>query len=146
MPRQRDEHGLTPKQAQFVSEYVKDWNATNASERMGIKNTGGYRYLRCPAVKARLSQIREEMDRTTVATAEEVAAYLTSVLRGEETEAILRGCGVGMQTEIRQQVKAKDRLKAAELLGKHYGMFTDKVEHSGNLPVMIVDDLDSGNV
>lgn len=145
MPIKRDEHGLTPKQAQFVSEYVKDWNVTNAGRRMGIKPAATYRYLRCPAVAARLEQIKTDMDKSAVATAEEVAAYLTAVLRGEETEAVLRGCGVGMQTEIRQQVKAKDRLKAAELLGKHYSMFTDKVEHSGNLPVVIVDDLANDN-
>lgn len=141
MPRKRDEYGLTPKQAQFVSEYVKDWNVSNVAKRMGIKPAATYRYLDRPAVAARLEQIKEQMNRDTVATAEEVAAYLTSVLRGEQTEPVLRGCGVGMQTEIQQQVKAKDRLKAAELLGKHYSMFTDKVEHSGNLPIVIVDDL-----
>lgn len=143
MPRKRDEHGLTVKQAQFVSEYVKDWNASEAARRMGIKPAAAYQYLNREPVIKRLEELKGELDRSSIATAEEVAAYLTSVLRGEETEPVLRSCGAGCQTEIQQQVKAKDRLKAAELLGKHYMMFTDKVEMSGNLPVMIVDDLEN---
>lgn len=142
MPRKRDEHGLTPKQAQFVSEYVKDWNIQTTAKRMGIKPAAAYQYLNREPVKNRLEQLKVEINRNAIATAEEVAEYLTRVLRGEETEPVLRGCGPGMQTEIQQQVKQKDRLKAAELLGKHYSMFTDKVEMSGNLPVVIVDDLE----
>lgn len=142
MPRRRDEYGLTDRQAQFVAEYVKDWNTCEAARRMGIKPTAAYQYLNKEPVKRRLETLKSEMDRSTIATAEEVAAYLTSVLRGEQTEPVLRNCGAGCQTEIQQQVKAKDRLKAAELLGKHYSMFTDKVEHSGEIPVMIVDDLE----
>lgn len=142
MARARDEHGLTTKQAQFVSEYVKDWNISTTAKRMGLKPAAAYQYLSREPVQKRLEELKEELNRNTIATAEEVAEYLTSVLRGEATEPVLKGNGVGMQTEIQQQVKAKDRLKAAELLGKHYSMFTDKVEMSGNLPVVIVDDLE----
>ena len=142
MPRRRDEHGLTDKQAKFVSEYVKDWNATAAAHRMGIKPASAMQYLNREPVRRRLDEIKAEIDRSAVATAEEVAQYLTRVMRGVETEPVLKGNGVGMQTEIQQQVKARDRLKAAEMLGKHYGMFTDKVEMSGNVPVLIVDDLE----
>ena len=140
--RTRDEHGLTGKQAAFVAEYVKDWNVTAACSRLGIKAASGYQYLQRDPVIKRLEEIRSEIDRTTVATAEEVAEYLTRVMRGEETEPDVIGVGVGMQKEIRREIKARDRLKAAEMLGKHYGMFTDKVEHTGNVPVMIVDDVE----
>lgn len=140
--RQRDEHGLTGRQAQFVAEYVKDWNVAAACSRLGIKPASGYAYLKREPVVKRLDEIRDEMDKATVATAEEVAQYLTRVMRGEETEPDFIGCGVGKQKEIRREVKAKDRLKAAEMLGKHYGMFTERVEHTGNVPVTIVDDLE----
>lgn len=138
----RDKHGLTFKQAAFIEEYVKDWNASNAAKRMGIKPASAVQYLNRPAVKQRLEEIKAEMNRNAVATAEEVAEYLTRVMRGEETEPVMKGVGVGRQEEIQQRVKAKDRLKAAELLGKHYSMFTDKVEMSGDIPVLIVDDLE----
>lgn len=137
----RDAYGLTPKQALFVSEYVKDWSVSGAAKRMGIKAGAAYQYLGRDAVKKRIEALQNEMNKETIATAEEVAEYLTAVLRGEATEPVLRNCGAGCQTEIQQQVKAKDRLKAAELLGKHYSMFTEKIEHSGDLPIVIVDDL-----
>ena len=38
-----------------------------------------------------------------------------------------------------------ERLKAAELIGKRYGMFTDKVNVEGAIPVVIIDDLDDEN-
>lgn len=31
--------------------------------------------------------------------------------------------------------KLADKLKALELLGKHFGMFTDKLEHSGSVEI-----------
>lgn len=141
MPRKRDEHGLTPKQAQFVNEYIKDFNASNAARRMGIKPSVGAQYLSREPVKKRLDEIKAEISRESIATAQEVAEYLTRVMRGTETEPVMKGVGVGRQEEIQQRVKAKDRLKAAELLGKHYSMFTDKVEMSGEIPVVIIDDL-----
>lgn len=142
MPITRDKHGLTGKQAKFIQEYVKDWNLTAAAKRLGIKPVSANQYLHRPAVQKRLEEIRDEMDRSAVADAQEVAEYLTRVMRGEETEDNLKGVGAGMQVEIKQQVKPKDRLKAAELLGKHYSMFTDKVEVKGDLPVVIVDDIE----
>lgn len=138
---QRDEHGLTPKQAWFVSEYIKDWNVNATAKRMGLKLGAANQYMNREPVRKRLEQIKAEINRESVATAQEVAEYLTRVMRGEETEPVMKGVGVGRQEEIQQQVKSKDRLKAAELLGKHYSMFTDKVEMSGEVPVVIIDDL-----
>lgn len=138
----RDEYGLTNKQRRFVQEYVKDWNINATAKRLDMKTATATQYLNRLPVMKRLDEIKRQIDRSTVATAEEVAQYLTRVMRGEETEDALKNIGAGRQTEIKQQVKPKDRLKAAELLGKHYGMFTDKVEISGDLPVVIVDDIE----
>lgn len=49
-------------------------------------------------------------------------------MRGEQREQVLRGVGMGEQTITNMDVGAKDRIKAAELLGKRYRLFTDKVE------------------
>src|SRR5690625_6037172 len=46
-------------------------------------------------------------------------------IRGEQSEEVLRGVGEGAQTIDDMDVSAKDRLKAAELLGKRYGMWTE---------------------
>jgi phage terminase small subunit len=73
-----------------------------------------------------------------------VLKYLTSVLRGESqsTEIVVEGQGDGYSQArtIQKEPSEKDRLKAAELLGKRYGLYTDKVEADVQ-QVIIVDDL-----
>ena len=54
--------------------------------------------------------------------------YLTSVMRGKETEQTIIGTGDFSQELTDIEVSAKDRIKAAELLGKRYRLWTDKVE------------------
>lgn len=86
-------------------------------------------------VKKYISDQLEKIHSQKTADAQEVIEYLTSVLRGESTsqEIVVEGIGDGM-SEARTMEKCpseKDRLKAAELLGKRYSLFTDKVEVSG---------------
>lgn len=63
-----------------------------------------------------------------IATQEEVLSYLTSVMRGETQEQTLCSIGELGQEIIDIDVGAKDRIKAAELLGKRHRLWTDKVE------------------
>ena len=67
-----------------------------------------------------------------IATQDEVLKYLTSVLRGESqsTEIVVEGTGDGCSEAraLKKEPSEKDRLRAAELLGKRYGLYTDKVE------------------
>ena len=86
-------------------------------------------------VKKYISEQLEKIHSQKTADAQEVIEYLTSVLRGESTsqEIVVEGIGDGM-SKARTMEKGpseKDRLKAAELLGKRYSLFTDKVEVSG---------------
>ena len=74
------------------------------------------------------------------ADAQEVLEYLTSVMRGKHKEQTLVLCGDGMQEIEDIDVSARDRLKAAELIGKRYGMFKDNVELGGPIPVVISGD------
>jgi phage terminase small subunit len=67
-------------------------------------------------------------------------------MRGESTAevVVIEGEGEGCST-ARRMSKApdeKERLKAAELLGKRFGLFTDKINVDGGTKVVIVDDLD----
>ena len=66
--------------------------------------------------------------------------YLTSVLRGESSseEIVVEGCGAGC-SEARTMKKApseKDKLKAAELLGKRYGIWKDTIDATLTTPVI----------
>ncbi len=78
-----------------------------------------------------LQQIRS----AKVAEAAEVMEYLTSVMRGKTTSSVLALCGEGCQEVIEKTPDEKERLKAAELIGKRYGIFAEKLEHSGGVDV-----------
>ena len=67
---------------------------------------------------------------------------LTSAARGELEEEVVvvegEGDGCSGARTIKKQIGARDRIKAAELLGKRYRLWTDKMEVKGMVPVMIV--------
>lgn len=75
-------------------------------------------------IDERLAQLASEK----IATQEEVLSYLTSVMRGETQEQTLCSIGELGQEIIDIDVGAKDRIKAAELLGKRHRLWTDKSE------------------
>lgn len=140
---------MTDKQRKFCDEYLIDANATRAYKAAypNIKSEEAARVcasklLTKANIKAYIDEKLEELSSSKIADAEEVMQFLTSVLRGEKTEQIPILCGDGFQELTDKEVGAKERLKAAELLGKRYGLFTDKVNIEGSVPVMIVDDLE----
>ena len=67
--------------------------------------------------------------------------YLTAVMRGEKTEPLLVLDGEGTQRVVDAVPSVQSRTKAAELLGKRYRLFTDKVEAEVNTSVTFVDDI-----
>lgn len=62
-------------------------------------------------------------------------------MRGKHTEEVPLLIGEGVQTLAPKEVGAKERLKAAELIGKRFGLFTDRVGIDGAVPVVIHDDI-----
>ena len=79
----------------------------------------------------------EKIHDKRIADAQEVMEYLTAVLRGESTgqEIVVEGVGDGMSEARTMEKKPseKEKLKAAELLGRRYSLFTEKVEVSSPL-------------
>mgnify|MGYP000892170392 CR=1 FL=1 len=144
---------LTKKQQRFCDEYLIDTNATQAAIRAGYSEKTAYsqgqRLLKKVEVKRYIEEQLERIHNEKIADAQEVMMYLTSVLRGESLSEIVvvEGIGDGC-SDARRMMKLPDereRLKAAELIGKRYGMFTDKVNVKGTIPVVIIDDLDDEN-
>lgn len=141
---------MTPKQQRFCEEYLIDMNATQAAIRAGFsaKTAGsiGREYLQKPQIKEYISKKMQEKNDALIAKQDEILQYLTAVLRGKSQSEIVvvEGTGMGM-SEARRMKKnpdEKERLKAAELLGKRYGLYTEQLNMTGEAKVVIVDDLE----
>ncbi len=139
---------LTNKQRRFCEEYLVDFNATQAAIRCGYSEkaayNSGYRILKKPYVKAYIDEKLKEMEGENIASAKEVMIYLTKVLRGESQAEIVviegEGDGVTCAKNFKKAPDEKERLKAAELLGKRFGIYKEQVEVSGMVPVVITGD------
>ncbi|HIT90567.1 MAG TPA: terminase small subunit [Candidatus Merdenecus merdavium] len=136
---------MTIKQKKFADEYIISGNATKAAIEAGYSkkyaNTNASKLLQNTTIKEYVNKRLKELEDKAIAKQDEVLKYLTSVMRGEQQEQTLRGQGDGFQVIDEIDVSAKDRIKAAELIGKRYGIWTDKVElQSEN--VVIIDDID----
>lgn len=142
---------MTEKQKRFCDEYLIDCNATRAYKTVykNVKSdetakSAASRLLTNVNVKKYIDDRMEELHNEKTADAQEVIEYLTSVLRGESTaqEIVVEGTGDGC-SEARTMEKSpseKERLKAAELLGKRYSLFTDKVETDVDMDLNITID------
>lgn len=75
-----------------------------------------------------------------IAGEDEVMAYLTSVMRGEEKDEIAIRTGKDCQEIAQIKPDTKDRMKAAELLAKRYGISEEKAKDISE-GVIIKDDL-----
>lgn len=139
---------LTPRQQRFCDEYLIDLNATQAAIRAGYsKNTArviGQENLTKPAVKNYIQEQMDKKQKELIADSDEVMRYLTSVLRGKSKSEIVVIENIGdYMSEARTMQKApdeKERLKAAELLGKAHMIFTDKVQQEIDMDLNITVD------
>lgn len=130
---------MTEKQKKFADEYLIDLNATRAYraaypavKKDGTASAAATRMLKNVSVKDYINERLDKIHDQKTADAREVMEYLTSVMRGESRseEIVVELVGDGM-SEARSMQKApseKDRLKAAELLGKRYGLYTDRID------------------
>lgn len=141
---------LTVKQQKFADYYIELGNATEAAVQAGYspRTAGviGNENLKKPYVKKYIEDRLAELDSQSIAAQKEVLQYLTSVMRGESRSEVIviEGIGDGMSTakSVLKHPDEKERLKAAELLGKRYGIFKDNVVMDGNVGVTIIDDVD----
>lgn len=143
---------LTQKQKRFCDEYLIDLNATQAAIRAGYSEKNARNIASENLAKPNISQyIKKRLDEkeaALVANQNEVLKYLTSVMRGETQSEIVvvEGTGDGC-SEARQMQKAPDereRLKAAELLGKAHCIFTEKVDQHVDMELNITVDYGDG--
>nr|DAL05933.1 MAG TPA: Terminase small subunit [Caudoviricetes sp.] len=131
MEDEKDYNKLTEKQKRFIDYYIETANATESAKRAGYssktaKNIGAENLTKLNYfIQERLQQLED----SRIASQEEVLQYLTKVMRGEEKDQF------GLDASL------QDRTKCAELLGKRYGTFKEKVDVAGSIPVVIQDDI-----
>ena len=136
---------ITIKQQRFADEYIISGNATEAAIEAGYAKRAAYQQgaenLRKPHIKAYIAERLEAINSAKIADQEEVLQYLTSVMRGETQSAVVvvegEGDGVSCARLMDKTPDEKEKLKAAELLGKRYGAFTDKVEVGADLELNV---------
>lgn len=126
---------LTIKQKKFSDEYIISGNATESYKKAGYRASSdrvagveGHKLLKNPKIKTYIDERLKQLDSEKIADQQEVLGYLTSVMRGETQEQTLCSIGELGQQVIDIDVGAKDRIKAAELLGKRHRLWTDKQE------------------
>lgn len=139
---------LTLKQQRFADEYIISGNATEAAVKAGYSKKTANRIatenLSKLVIRTYIDEKLKELSNKMVADQQEVLEYLTSVLRGESSSEVVviegQGEGVSRAKPIQKAPDERERLKAAELLGKRYGMFKDTMDITGSLPVIISGD------
>lgn len=135
---------LTPKQKAFAEYYIETGNATEAARKAGYKGKNLNRIasenLTKLDIKNYIDGKMKELEDQRIAKADEVLKYLTRVIRGEETEQVVVTENIGdFMSEARvinKELSAKDKIKAAELLGKRYRLFVDKVDTNINASIV----------
>jgi|SRR5690625_2323222 len=129
---------LTEKQRRFADEYVRTGNITqsylNAYHNVKNENTAsanGSRLLGNAKVKAYIDNRLEELRKDSIAEQDEILQLLTSVARGDVQASTLIGEGGGKEKITHDMPPTMtERIKAAELLGKRYSLFTDRVDQT----------------
>jgi phage terminase small subunit len=148
---------LTEKQKKFVDEYLIDLNATRAYmvayprvKKEEVAAANGSRMLRNDKVAEYVSERMKEREKRTEITQDRVIQELASIAFAKATdyatiqdgEIEIKNTEELNEEQIRAiagikegkygiEIKLNDKEKALELLGRHLGMFKDRVEISG---------------
>lgn len=136
---------LTIKQKKFADEYIKTGNAYQSALNAGYSESYSkgnvIKLLENVSVKAYIDERLKELEEEAIADQAEVLKYLTRILRDEEREEVLVNVGNFEQEIQSMKVSTKDKIRAAELLGKRYGSWTDKVDLNSTEGIKIIDDI-----
>lgn len=154
---------LTLKQQRFVDEYLIDLNATQAAIRAGYSvktaQEQGSQNLSKLMVQQAISEKMAERSRRTGVNQDRVVLELAKIAFVKMTDLVDSKCVINSDaadddlaciesmkykestsdagTSVEREVKIAPKLKALELLGKHLGMWNDKMDVNVNIPVVI---------
>jgi phage terminase small subunit len=134
---------LTPKQKAFADYYIESLQSVESYRKAGYQvkknetaRANASRLLANASVRAYIDEQMLQKDNDRIASADEVLAFLTSVQRGEVTEQVPLVLGKEFKV-IDKEPSIKDRTRAAELLGKRYSLYTDRIEASTTNEIIV---------
>jgi phage terminase small subunit len=156
---------VTEKQKRFCEEYLIDLNATQAALRAGYSEKTAYSIgnenLHKPEIQEYIQKRLKEKEDALIAKQDEVLKTLTAVMRREKPETVVVTCkarkshyddkGKKVTDEAEQPIcveiptKVSDVNKAAEMLGKYYALFTEKLNVDGDMDYSIKIDYGGGD-
>lgn len=155
---------LTPKQERFVAEYLVDLNATQAAVRAGYgkksAHATGYDNLKLPEVAAAIRDAQSQRSERTKVTADRVVRELARLAfldprrvmtwgpdgvahrPSSDLDADDAACVVEASQTVTEgggtiRVKLADKVSALQLLGKHLGMFVERMKIDGTVPAVV---------
>ena len=109
---------MTPKQKAFADYYIETGNATEAAKRAGysekMAHSIGSENTKKPEVAQYIADRMAEQEKSRIASADEVIAFYTAVIRGEVKDQF------GLDASL------ADRIKAADSLMKRYNVADDR--------------------
>ena len=154
---------LTDRQQQFVDEYLIDLNATQAAIRAGYSvktaNEQGSQNLAKLSIQQAIAERMAERSRRTGVNQDRVVLELAKIAFVKMTDIVdsegnikenaaeddlaciesvkYKHSDTDTGYSEEREVKIASKLKALELLGKHLGMWNDKVDLNVALPIVI---------
>lgn len=145
---------LTNKQEAFVLALIEGKSQRDAyrsaykADRMKDETIDqcACKLLKNPKVAARFEElqakVRSEAEKRGVASSADVLEELSDIGLGRKEYPAYDMFG----NKFDRYPSVTQRTKALELLGKKYGLFTDRVQFDGNAQVQIVDDIPEGDI
>ena len=127
---------LNARQRKFAEYYAQSGNAAESAVKAGYSakyaNTNASKLLQNTTIKKYLDEQLKKMQDESIAKADEVLKYLTSVMRGESRSQVVIATPMGAE-RVDKPPEEKDKLKAADMLGKYYALYTEKSKVDADL-------------
>ncbi|MFD1901752.1 terminase small subunit [Enterococcus termitis] len=111
---------VNKRHERFCTEYIIDYNATQAAIRSGYSEktarSQGQRLSTKVDIKKRIQELQEEIQQQNIVSAMDVEEFLSKVMNGELEEEALLVVGIGEEAsevvKANKKLSAKDRIKA----------------------------------
>ena len=132
---------LNKKQKAFADYYIESLNATESYVKAyecsyNTARTNGARLLANANIKGYIDEVMSAKDESRIASQDEILQILTDIARGVTEEEVVQFSQLGEELRTTRKPTIKDRMKASELLGKRYRIWTDKIEANVNQQVI----------